>query len=243
MKQKPWTSWENKTEQEEEAIKSLRAAKKIILNNIPKNKILAIYVGGSFIRREMTQKSDVDTWTIVKDNKLLSKFEKLEKEYKEKYKPNLSLRAFSLWELKNNERYLKRKKPRANPGRFVKKIKNYFLIYGKPLNTKDFIVRSDEEDLKKLIKAFNKTFLPLYEKGKLRFSDILKQVFWLVELEQKIKGKEVPYSWKKLVRSIENKNHIIHEALKFRVKRIKDEGKRKRFIVKLKKYLKSLEGK
>ncbi len=243
MKQEFWKDWKRKTKLEINAIKSLKVAKNIILRNIPKKKIITIYAGGSFIRREMNKRSDVDTYTIVNDSRLLKKFEKLEEKYHGICKPKISLRAFSIWELRNNKRYLSSNKPKASPSRFIKKIKEYKLIYGKPLNPEDYAFRSDKEDLEKQISAFNRLFIPLYEEGKMAFSDLSKQVFWLAELEEKVKGKHPPYSWKKLAKSIKDKNHIIHEALIFRKKIIKDKKKRARFIIKLKRYLNNLEKK
>jgi len=235
-----WENWKHKTKLEIAAIQSLKQAKRIILENIPKSKIVAIYVGGSFIRREMIKKSDVDTWTIVSDNNLLKRFDKL-KECRLAHNPPISLSGWSLWELKEGKRYLKPSKEKMSPYRFIKRLRDYILIYGKPLDLSKFKTRSDKEDLKSLIGAFNKKFFPLYEQGKFGFSEILNQIFWVVELEQKIKGKKTPYSWKKLEKSIKDKNHIIHDTLRFRVKRIKDKKKRARFIIRLKHYLKDLE--
>ena len=53
-----WGDWKNKTKLEEAAIKSLKAARVIIIQNIPKEEIVAIYARGSFVRREMNKKSD-----------------------------------------------------------------------------------------------------------------------------------------------------------------------------------------
>lgn len=238
-----WKSWKRKTKLEIAAINSLKQAERIILKNIPKSKIVAIYAGGSFIRREMNEKSDVDTWTIVNDNNFLERLEELSKNYRFAYKPAISLSALSIWELKNGKRYLRPTKPRASPSRFTKKINDYELIYGKPLNPNEFPVRTDKEDLKNLIQAFHKHFFPLYKQKKFGFSEILNQVFWLVDLEQRIEGKEPPYSWKKLEKSIKNKKHIVHEALKLRLKKTKDKKEKDRFIISLKMYLNKLEKK
>ena len=62
-----------KTKIEKSAIDVLGKGFKIILNNIPKEKIIAIYVKGSFSKRELTKNSDVDVITIVKDTKTLKK--------------------------------------------------------------------------------------------------------------------------------------------------------------------------
>ncbi len=61
MKQEFYQDWKRKTRLEESAIKSLKEGRKIILNNLPKEQIVAIYAKGSFPRREMNKNSDVDT--------------------------------------------------------------------------------------------------------------------------------------------------------------------------------------
>jgi hypothetical protein len=114
------------------------------------------------------------------------------------------------------------------------------LIYGKPLDVSKFSVRSDEQRFNGLIKAFKEIFIPLYNKKKFGFSQIVKQVFWLVDMDERIKGREPPHSWKKLAKSIKNKNHIIHDTLKFRLNPTKDKKERDKFIRKLNKYITKL---
>ena len=73
------------------------------------------------------------------------------------------------------------------------------------------------------------------------FSEIVKQVFWLVEFEQRSLRKEVPHSWRLLTKSINEKNHIIHLTYKYRLHPTKDKKLRSQYIKKLKKYLKELK--
>ena len=71
-KYKFWENWKlNKLEKK--GVKSILIAKKIILGNIPKKDIIASYVKGNFIRREMNKYSDVDTFTILRKSKNLAK--------------------------------------------------------------------------------------------------------------------------------------------------------------------------
>lgn len=241
MKNYPWDEWKKKTKQEKEAEKSLALAKKIILKNIPNKEIVSIYVGGSFLRREMNEKSDVDLWVIVKDTKLLERIRKLGEEHRHDREPFLGISGYSIEELKIGEQLDGKLRP--NPSRFLKRLDTMVLIYGKALNPKNFKMRADKGELNKLIKAFNNIFLPLYYKGELGFSYIIKQVFWLVELEQKVEGKKWEHSFKGMAELIKNKNHIIHDALKFRSEKIKDKKRREKFITKLKRYLKDLQNK
>ncbi len=237
MKKEFWKDWKRKTKLEEAGIQSLKSAKKIILKEIPKKEIIAIYVKGSFVRREMNRKSDVDTVTVLRTSKHLPKIKILEENYRKEFKPQIQLVAYSLWELKTGKKSKTRKKLSASTSRFVKHIPYHKLIYGNPLNMGDLHVGDDKGALKGMIGVFRKYFLPGYKAKKMGFSEIVKQVFWLVENEQKAKGKKPPHNWKKLAKSINEKDHIIHDALRFRLKPTKDKKKRAAFVRKLKKYL------
>jgi len=243
MKREFWRDWKSKTEIEEAAIKSLRAAKKIILENVPRDELRAIYVKGSFVRREMNEKSDIDLTTIIKHNRLLRRLDKLAQEVKKKYKPDLNLGFFSLWELEHNKRHYETKKPRGRPDLFLRKLGNYRIIYGKPLDPNKYPQRDDQRALEIRIKTFWDLFLPMYRRGDLRFSEMIKQVFWLVELEELVKGNKAPESWKGLDRAITNPRHIIHPTYKYRVNRTKSKRLREQYINRLKTYLKQLERK
>ena len=92
-----WKDWKRKTKLEESAIKSIKIARKIILSEIPKEQIVAIYAKGSFVRREMNKKSDVDTVTILKESKYLKNLKKLEEKYRDQYKTKIQFSGYSLW--------------------------------------------------------------------------------------------------------------------------------------------------
>ncbi len=235
MMKEPWKNWENKTKQEEDATRSLEETKRIVLENIPNEQIVAMYVGGSFTRREMDKKSDIDTWTIVKDHKYVAKLQKLHEQFRDRYKPEIGISGYSLKELESGKTI--GKKLRANPGRFLKKLEDYVLLYGRPLDINKFPIRSDLEDLRNLASVMKSKFIPSYESKGMGFSGLIKQIFWLTELEEKVAGKKPPYSFQGLVDSISDANHIIHDALKYRLKPTKDKRKRKYFVNKLKKHL------
>jgi predicted nucleotidyltransferase len=234
-----WKDWKGKTKLEESAIRSIKAARRLILREIPKEQIIAIYAKGSFIRREMTKKSDVDTLTILKESKFLKKLKKLEEKYQDKYKPNIQFSGLSLWELKHDKPVKSKEGIKGLPSRTLKHIEDYKILYGKKIKKEDFIQKHPKEYLRNTIHAFKHIFLPMYKEKKFGFSQIIKQVFWLVEEEQILKGKNPPHNWKKLARSIKNKNHIIHDALKLRLRPTKDKKIRAKFIKKLNKYLSS----
>jgi len=236
-----WKNWSRKTKLEQSAIKSLETAKKIILTEIPKEQIVAIYVKGSFVRREMNKASDVDTVTIVKTSRYLRNVRTLENKYRDQYDPKIQFSGYSLWELKYNKRAISGTEIRASPSRAVQHLEHYKLIYGKQLRKEDFHQGPPKGHLRGMLHVFNNTFLPRYKENKFSFSELVKQVFWLVENEQIWQGKKPPHHWKRLANSIENENHIIHDALRLRLKPTKDKMERAKFIRKLKRHLIALE--
>ena len=235
MKYEFWRDWKRKSKLEEDAIRSIRVAKKIILDNIPKEEIIAIYVKGTFVRRELNKHSDVDTVTILRTSKYIKRLKSLSKKYKHEFKPPFQLGAYSLSELKTGKKL--KDSSQTHPGRFVKHLKHNKIIYGEALSSDGLFTRSHEKDLLGLAKALRKIFIPQYEKGDVGFSSINKQVFWIVENEKRVAGREPVHNWKKLARSVKLRGHPVHEALSFRLKPDKDPVRRKRFIKKLKVYL------
>ena len=223
MKKEFWKNWRKITKLEETAIESIKKARRILLQSVPKDRIMAIYVKGSFVRREMTKKSDVDIVPIVKGLETKKAIQKLDNEKGTFYRPS-ELLPKTVQELRK-------------PNHFIDRLNSYKLIYGKSLKTSEFPFRNKKERLDGLIRAFNNEFLPNYEKGTFGFRELVKQVFWLTDLEEQINGNKTAVSWKELANSIRDKNHIIHDALKFRLHPTKDKIKRGIFIVKLRKHL------
>lgn len=236
-----WKDWKRRTKLEESAIKSLKIMRGLILSEIPRDQIVSIYAKGSFVRREMNEKSDVDSVTILRDSKSLRYLKKLEEKYREEYSPQLQFSGYSLWELKHNKRTGSGKELRASPSRTVQHLEHYELIYGEQLRKGDFNQGPEKGHLRGMYSVFTKTFLPEYEKKRFSFSEIAKQVFWLVENEQKWIGRNPPHSWGKLEKSILDKDHIIHDALRFRLEPTKDKREMAQFIRKLNKYLVHIE--
>ncbi len=235
-----WKKWKNITKQEKAAIKVLLQLKRLVLKNIPREKIVSIYVGGSFLRREMTTQSDVDLWIITTDMKAQKIITKLAKLAHGKYNPKSGLSGYAFWELRTGKHSKQITRKRSGPRRFVKYMPNYQVIYGKKLNQKDFPTNTDLKDLHLLMKVFRDFFLPKYEKKEFDFQSILKQVFWLTDMEFKTRGRHPPHSWKELTK-MAPKKHIVHKALKLRKTRPKDAHTCTAFIKKLKQYLAALK--
>ncbi len=235
-----WKDWKNKSKLEKSAISVLKIGMKILFKNIPKKEIVSIYVRGSMARREMTKKSDIDLTTIVKNKKYLKTLNVLNKKYEKLFCPELELKGYSLWELKTGKRE-KVCSALTPPCRFSKHIVHFKLVYGRDLSKEKLFVRSHKQDFKGLVHIMQESFIPRFKRGDFSFSEIVKQVFWLTENEEKAKGRNPPHAWKELVDSVKDKNHIVHAAYQFRLKPTKDKKKRARFIQKLEKHIAGLE--
>lgn len=234
-----WKSWKNKTYFEKEAILSVEKAIDLVLKSVPKNQLVAIYIKGSFARREMNKYSDVDIVPIVTENKYAGSI----------WSTNVPeihpvvVVPLSLWELKHNKlRSASSYNPdlRAKPDRLLSKLSECKLVYGKPLKASQFPIRSDAQALNDEIKIIKKGYILACQEGAINFSPLLKEVFWLIELDQKVKGKKVKHSFEGIAKSVKDNNHIVHTALKLRTLRPKDKKTRDAFIKKLKNYLKEL---
>jgi predicted nucleotidyltransferase len=234
-----WINWKNKTEIERRAINSIFVAQKILFENVSRDKIYAIYIKGSFVRREMNENSDVDIVPITDNNDALEEIKKLEKTKGTSYKPSEFL-PHSLEEFEHGRKNSEHNALKGNVDGFLRNIHNYKLIYGVALDTSKYPVRSDKEFLKGHINAFKNTFIPLYKQKKFSFSELIKQIFFLVEREERVNDREPPYSWKALSKSIKDKKHIIHDALRHRLHPTKDLKKREELIIKLNDYINEL---
>ena len=240
--EKFYKNWKNITNLEKKAITSLNKAKRIILKNIPKEEIIAIYVKGSLVTREMNKKSDVDTLTILKHSKYLQKLQTLENRYRHKFDPIIQIVGYSLWELKTGKRVkIKGKEIRASPTRAITHFDRYKLIHGKEINANNLEKGSKEKRLIGMVGAFNNIFLPAYGKEKIGFREINKQIRWLVENERAYLGKETPHSFRELDKSIKDKNHIIHNTFIYNLSKPADKKIRATHIKKLRAYLKELD--
>lgn len=238
MKYDFWDNWKNKNTIEKKAIESIKLARRLIINSIPKGKLVSIYIKGSFVRREMKKGSDVDIVPIVTENKYECKVFSVNSP---KISPSIVV-PLSLWELRNNKLFTRGSNPdlRAKPDRLLSHLKECKLIYGKPLNPKEFTIDDDKTALRDKIDIIRKGYIGAYNKGKINFSTLLKEVFWLVELEQKVKGKRVKHSFEGISKSVKNRHHLIHEALNFRKGKLKGKGREQQFIKKLENHLNEL---
>lgn len=82
--------------------------------------------------------------------------------------------------------------------------------------------------------------IPLHKEGKFGFSQLIKQVFWVVYHGEELKGKSPPRTWKGIYNFIRDKNHIIHKAYYFRFHLTKNKRKREEFVKDFEFYLNKL---
>lgn len=236
-----YNSWENITDFEKSGIETLNIAKQKILEVIPNDEIISIYIKGSFPRRETNKNSDIDMVTILKTADYFSDIKKLDEWGKvSELKPYPQFVSYSLLELKTGKREKKDVKSNS-PNRFSRHLDSHELIYGKELKKDELFVRTDKEYLNSMINAFENWFIPDYKENNFSFGMLVKQTFWLVENEQSALGKDIANSWKNLRDSIVDENHIIYDAWELRINPNKDKKVRKKYISKLEKYLEGLK--
>jgi predicted nucleotidyltransferase len=230
----------NPLELKEKADISLAKAKETILKSIPNEEIVSIYIKGSYVQGELQPNSDVDVVVILKSDEYLPLLYELSEKFGNTEEPPFQISPYTLDELQTGKWSSNRTKNSSTISIFVKQLDQLPLIYGKKPEGKLF-TRTDAKDLTALMSAFENNFLPNFEKGTFKFHEIVKQVIWLTEREQRTRGLMPDYSWQKLANSIEDKNHIIHSAL--RLRRQKDVSKEEQdaFMEALKNYLKGLK--
>ena len=166
---------------------SLEKAKEVILQHIPKEEILSIYVKGSYVQNELQPESDVDVVVILKDEKYLPEIYELTNKFGKDIVPNFQIVAYTLKELQTGEKASNRIKNTTPVSLFVKHMSQLPLLYGSKPDGQLF-TRTDKKDLTSHISVFNNRFFPDFYNGKFKFNELVKQVLWLTEREQRTLG-------------------------------------------------------
>ncbi|MDP3733846.1 MAG: hypothetical protein Q8R37_01330 [Nanoarchaeota archaeon] len=235
-----WEKWKDTTSVEKKAIDSVIKARDLVVNAVPHQSLVAIYVKGSFARREMKESSDVDMVPIVTEDKYERAIFGVNSP---KIEP-VCVVPLSLSEFKNNKLSSQGNYTpdlRAEPDLFLLRLKECRLIYGIPLNQEEYKVRSKNQILHDEIHKIRDGYIKAYQEGVIDFQPLLKEVFWLVEWEQNVTGKKVEHSFKGITESIKDKNHLLYDAFKFRINLHKSKTEERKFISKLEEYLDQLE--
>jgi predicted nucleotidyltransferase len=230
-----WNTWNNVLEIEKSAIASTKIAKEMVIKSVTKDVLVAIYIKGSFTRREMNENSDVDMVPIVTKSEFESEVFEVNNL---KIEPVMVV-PLSIEEFKSNQLATKSDQSvdlRARPDRFLRMIDEYKLIYGKPLNPNDYPIRTDQEVLKDEIEIIKSGYIPLFLKGEIDFAPLLKEFFWMTEMELSSIGIKVPHTFVGIANGA-NKDHLIQEALKLRQQRLLNKTDEIQFVSKLQNWL------
>ena len=209
-----WTSWSNINPTEQKAINATIKARKLVVQSVPAETLVAVYIKGSFPRREMNSRSDVDMVPIVTKTKFEGSIfgvNRLE------ISPVMVV-PLSIEEFRTNSLATKSDQSfdlRAKPDRFLRTIDRYQLIYGTPLDPSGYPIRSDLEAYHDDVDIIKNGYLPLFLKGEISFGPLLKKFFWMTEMELAGQGIVVPHTFTGIAGGA-NKSHLIQEALRLR---------------------------
>ncbi|MFA6005510.1 MAG: hypothetical protein WC775_03410 [Patescibacteria group bacterium] len=229
-----WNTWSNVSPIEQKAIDSTIKARELVIQSVPPNALVAIYIKGSFTRREMNSKSDVDMVPIVTETRYEGKVFGVNRP---EIHPVMVV-PLSLVELRSNALATKSEQSvdlRAKPDRFLRTIEAYKLIYGTPLNPKDFPVRSDTDAYKDDVDILLNGYVPLYLKGEIDFAPLMKKFFWTVEMKLASQGIVVPHTFVGIADGAKG-DKLVQEALKLRQQVEITKTEELEFVKKLREY-------
>jgi predicted nucleotidyltransferase len=221
---------------------TISKAKELILQSIPNDEIVSMYIKGSYVQKEMQPNSDVDIVVILKTEQYLPAVYELTEQYGESVTPPFQAVVYTMKELQTGERASNRTRNTTTISIFVKQMEYLPLIYGtKPEGP--LFTRTDKKDLTAYLGVFRKTFMAELKEGKLSFKGLVKLTLWLIERAERAGGNPITYySWQKLADSIKDPNHIIHTTLRLRRQEQKaTESEQAIFLEQLEDYLQSLE--
>ncbi len=228
-----WESWENITPIESKAIEAVKHARDLIIATVPKENLIAIYIKGSFVRREMKEGSDVDMVPIVRNNEDEDAVFALNGSAIE---PVAAI-PLSLWEFEHNQLATPtdiQPDLRAKPDRMLAKLNECQIIYGTPLNPAEFPQRDLEQTIQDEIKVILNGYIPAWENKQIDFKTLIKEFFWLVSMQQENRGELPTHSFEQIA-ARESSDHLIQTALKYRKENFIDNESL--FVDELKKYL------
>lgn len=221
-----WNKWKL-TALEKKAIISIKKAIKILFKEIPSDKIYAIYIKGSFVRRELIPKSDVDIVPITYTSKDAKKITKLQELKGNTFAP-AELLPHSLEEFETGKKI----SGMTRPDVLLRELHTYKKIYGKNIDVSLYAMRSDEEFFKDFLNAFHKKFIPMYKQKKMSFWNLSKQMIHLAEKEERFLGREPPCTWKSFAR----RKAIVRKMYEYRTHRKNEQELYQDVLKYLKKY-------
>ncbi len=230
-----WDIWTDITPIEKKAIEVTIRARDKVISSVPKEELIAIYVKGSFVRREMNEGSDVDMVPIV----LHTSFEGRAFGVNDNDIDPVMVVPLSIEEFESNELATKSDLSidlRAKPDRFLRMLDESRIIFGQKIEPGNYPIRSDAEAYKDEIEIILNGYVPQFLEGKIDFSPLLKEFFWMTEMELASKGVSVPHTFLGIAEA-SPASHLIHEALRLRESGKLDRESGVRFVQKLQEFL------
>ncbi|MFT4308615.1 MAG: nucleotidyltransferase domain-containing protein [Candidatus Woesearchaeota archaeon] len=144
--------------------------------------VVAVFVGGSFVRGEMHTDSDIDTWTIVKTEGGLDALRALERPGRVRYE------GFTIDEIREGKR--KESSPRkSSPKRFIANLGECICVYGS-LETTGLPSFTFEEDLKGRLRGWPH-MLRAYENEEMDFASLAKYACWIAITQARAEGRTI----------------------------------------------------
>ncbi|MBU0460548.1 MAG: nucleotidyltransferase domain-containing protein [Nanoarchaeota archaeon] len=208
-----WRFWFWKTKQEKKYIKAcLEAYNKRF--GISPDKILSVYVGGSFARRELVDKSDIDFFIIIKNDEDLAKLIKLRNKELLIDEIEMCIHIYSLGELESQEFKAPRVKGRKGPPREVlADLTECEFLGGTPLDLHGIAeIPPDDEMLRSTLRKAKGMLIK--QRGEVQWwlKGIAKHMFLVVHFEARVRlNQKFHFHRKKLLRRFGRENdHIIH---------------------------------
>ncbi|MBI4981339.1 nucleotidyltransferase domain-containing protein [Candidatus Woesearchaeota archaeon] len=198
-----WNKWKKITVYEQERVDLLIKLKKLIKEELC-NKVISIFTGGSFCRREYRKNSDLDVWIIVsKDNQITDVEYQLQRFLEEKKLMDIIKQkptVLSLEALKRGN-YLNKTINKMSPRRFTLLSNEYNLLYGKKLPYKALPEMTSEEAFKGMLK-----WLMSIKDKQFNKEQIAKLYLYTRYFERKYLGEDVSYSFKEMKEISEETN-------------------------------------
>jgi predicted nucleotidyltransferase len=223
-----WIFWLNKTEREIMQIGALKAYARRLWSKW-KHQILSIYVGGSWVRREATEKSDIDLYIIIKDAKEIGEFAKSAKAIAEEITTvKISSHTYTLTELEDQE--WDKDAPRSwklgrtmHPKMLLKSIPEYKRLLGMEINPEEFgEIIGDDAVLRKQIRLIRwlikEDTAERWGGEANRLRAACKWCFFAIHYEIRLRiGENVPFNRTEMVERLKDENdHIVHLINKVR---------------------------
>jgi len=210
------------------------------------DQVISLYAQGSFLYEPLTEKSDIDTFGIVKsgfdfaEEKKLNKW--IKRKFISKYGIDVSFCGVTLSELNGGEQegFITWIVP-LNV--FIKALKNGVHFYGKNLDFDAFSIEPADPmtEARVHIKDIRENYI--YTQGVWKFRAFIKRAFYLARTELQLRyGYDYIIPFNETVRLLaHDENHVVHDAMRLRKSENISEKDIEPFIKKIEEYSDRME--